>query len=74
MGHEAGDQLLAIIAQRLRSCVKEGDTVALKPVTVVQQDETQAVIGEGVAAGERVVTSGFSRLTAGSKVQVSAPS
>ncbi|MGC4029447.1 MAG: EAL domain-containing protein [Steroidobacteraceae bacterium] len=28
MGHEAGDQLLAIIAQRLRSCVKDGDTVA----------------------------------------------
>jgi diguanylate cyclase (GGDEF)-like protein len=27
-GHEAGDQLLAIVAQRLRSCVKDGDTVA----------------------------------------------
>ncbi|WP_374445702.1 efflux RND transporter periplasmic adaptor subunit, partial [Stella sp.] len=48
--------------------VQEGETVALKPVTVVQQDETQAVIGEGLAAGERVVTSGFTRLTAGSKV------
>lgn len=53
--------------------VQEGDTVALKPVTVVQQDETRAVIGEGLAAGERVVTSGFTRLTAGSKVQVSEP-
>ncbi|BBK33228.1 multidrug efflux system membrane fusion protein [Stella humosa] len=53
--------------------VQEGDTVALKPVTVVQQSETQAVIGEGLAAGERVVTSGFSRLMNGSKVQVSAP-
>lgn len=28
VGHSAGDQLLTIIAQRLRSCTKEGDTVA----------------------------------------------
>jgi diguanylate cyclase (GGDEF)-like protein len=28
VGHNAGDQLLAIVAQRLRSCVKDGDTVA----------------------------------------------
>jgi diguanylate cyclase (GGDEF)-like protein len=28
VGHIAGDQLLTIVAQRLRSCVKEGDTVA----------------------------------------------
>ena len=28
VGHSAGDQLLTIVAQRLRSCVKEGDTVA----------------------------------------------
>ncbi|HVW70369.1 MAG TPA: EAL domain-containing protein [Steroidobacteraceae bacterium] len=28
VGHSAGDQLLAIVAQRLRSCTKEGDTVA----------------------------------------------
>jgi len=28
VGHSAGDQLLSIVAQRLRSCVKEGDTVA----------------------------------------------
>ena len=53
--------------------VQEDDTVALRNVTVLQQDETQAVIGEGLAAGERVVTSGFARLTNGSKVQVSAP-
>ena len=28
VGHSAGDQLLTIVAHRLRSCVKEGDTVA----------------------------------------------
>jgi diguanylate cyclase (GGDEF)-like protein len=28
VGHAAGDQLLIIVAQRLRSCVKDGDTVA----------------------------------------------
>jgi len=28
VGHGAGDQVLQVVAQRLRSCVKEGDTVA----------------------------------------------
>jgi diguanylate cyclase (GGDEF)-like protein len=28
VGHAAGDQLLQIVSQRLRACVKEGDTVA----------------------------------------------
>jgi diguanylate cyclase (GGDEF)-like protein len=28
MGHAAGDQVLQIVAQRLRTCVKDGDTVA----------------------------------------------
>ena len=28
VGHAAGDQLLAIVGQRLRACIKEGDTVA----------------------------------------------
>ena len=27
-GHAAGDHLLSIVAQRLRACVKDGDTVA----------------------------------------------
>ncbi|HEY6452970.1 MAG TPA: EAL domain-containing protein [Steroidobacteraceae bacterium] len=28
IGHSGGDQLLTIVAQRLRSCIKDGDTVA----------------------------------------------
>jgi diguanylate cyclase (GGDEF)-like protein len=28
VGHTAGDQLLTIVAQRLRQCIKDGDTVA----------------------------------------------
>jgi diguanylate cyclase (GGDEF)-like protein len=28
LGHSAGDQLLSIVAQRLKACTKEGDTVA----------------------------------------------
>lgn len=28
LGHAAGDQVLSIVAQRLRACVKDGDTVA----------------------------------------------
>jgi diguanylate cyclase (GGDEF)-like protein len=28
MGHAAGDQVLQIVAQRLRTCIKDGDTVA----------------------------------------------
>jgi diguanylate cyclase (GGDEF)-like protein len=28
VGHGAGDQMLQVVAQRLRACVKEGDTVA----------------------------------------------
>ncbi|MGE0719165.1 MAG: efflux RND transporter periplasmic adaptor subunit [Alphaproteobacteria bacterium] len=53
--------------------IGQDDTVAVKPVAVVQQDEMQAVLGDGLTGAERVVTSGFTRLTNGSRVQVSAP-
>ncbi|HEV7425292.1 MAG TPA: efflux RND transporter periplasmic adaptor subunit [Thermoanaerobaculia bacterium] len=50
--------------------VTEGDGVQMRPVTVVQQLETQAVIGHGVNAGDTVVTDGQIRLTPKSKVDV----
>jgi multidrug efflux system membrane fusion protein len=58
--------------------VRPDDTVAVRPVTVSQQDETQAVIGRGLQPDERVVTTGFARLKDGAQVAVtnaeSAPS
>jgi len=52
--------------------VKADDTVTVRPVAVVQQDDVQAVI-TGVALGDRVVTSGFSRLSEGTRVSVVEP-
>jgi|1186.fasta_scaffold06906_2 multidrug efflux system membrane fusion protein len=58
--------------------VQPDNKVAVRPVTVSQQDEAQAVVAKGLEAGERVVTTGFARLTAGAAVAVidagSAPS
>jgi multidrug efflux system membrane fusion protein len=45
-------------------------TVAVRPVTVTQQDDTSAVIASGVQADERLVTTGFTRLAAGTRVAV----
>ena len=50
--------------------VQPDNKVAVRPVTVSQQDEVQAVIAKGVEAGERVVTTGFARLAAGAAVTV----
>ena len=50
--------------------VQPDNTVAVRPITVTQQTETQAVIATGLKPGERVVTTGFARLTAGSQVVV----
>ena len=40
---------------------------AVRPVTVTQQDDVQAVIASGLQAGERVVTTGFARLADGTR-------
>jgi len=50
--------------------VKDDNTAAMRPVTITQQDETQAVVSQGVAANERVVTTGFARLTDGSRLTI----
>ena len=50
--------------------VQPDNTVTVRPVTVAQQSETQAVVATGLKEGERVVTTGFARLTAGSDVVV----
>jgi membrane fusion protein, multidrug efflux system len=54
--------------------VKDDNTVTVRRVTITQQDDVQAVVGSGVQAGEKVVTTGFARLTDGAAVTVSAPS
>src|SRR5262249_17848071 len=45
--------------------VKEDQHVTIRPVTVTQQDDQQAVIASGLNAGEHVVTTGFGRLNEG---------
>ena len=50
--------------------VKDDNTVTVRPITVQKQDETQTVVRGGLEANERVVTTGFVRLTDGSKVSV----
>jgi len=50
--------------------IGDGDIVAAKPVTVTQQNETQAVIASGLTANDRVVTTGFANLSDGAKVMI----
>jgi len=47
------------------------NTVEMRNVKVSRQDEKFAVIAEGITPGEKVVTSGFSRLKDGATVSVS---
>ena len=49
--------------------LKEDNTVAVRRVTITQQDDVQAVVATGLQAGERVVTTGFARLTEGTEVK-----
>jgi len=50
--------------------VSAENTVAVRPVTVGQQDDTRAVISSGAQAQDQVVTTGFTRLSNGTKVTV----
>ena len=51
--------------------VRSDNTVDLRTVTVTQTENNISLIGSGIAAGERVVTAGWFRLTPGAKVTVS---
>jgi len=50
--------------------LQDGNSVKLQTVSVGLQDETQSVIDQGVTPPEKVVTTGFNRLTDGAKVKV----
>jgi multidrug efflux system membrane fusion protein len=50
--------------------VKDDNTVAMRPIAVQKQDETLTVVRSGLAPPERVVTTGFVRLTDGSQVTI----
>ena len=52
--------------------VKDDSTVALRKVTVGRQTEEVSVVTDGLAVPTRIVTTGFTRLTDGAKVAVSA--
>ena len=46
------------------------NTVSARPVTVVQQNETDAVISKGLDVEDRVVTTGFANLAEGARVTI----
>jgi membrane fusion protein, multidrug efflux system len=50
--------------------VANDGAVTVHPVTVGQQDDTQAVILEGIEDGAQVVTTGFAQLTDGAKITI----
>jgi multidrug efflux system membrane fusion protein len=50
--------------------IGDDDIVTAKPITVTQQNETDAVIASGLSPSDRVVTTGFANLSDGAKVIV----
>jgi multidrug efflux system membrane fusion protein len=50
--------------------IGDGDLASARPVTVTQQNETEAVIASGLSPSDRVVTTGFANLADGAKVIV----
>jgi multidrug efflux system membrane fusion protein len=51
--------------------IGEGNVVSARVVTVVQQNEKDAVISSGVTTADRIVTTGFANLADGSRVSIS---
>ena len=51
----------------------EEDKISRRPISVTRQDETRAIVASGLTPGEKVLTTGFARLTEGAKVKPSAP-
>jgi len=47
---------------------RDNNTVTVRPVSLTQQNDTQSVVASGLQAGDKVVTTGFARLTEGSQV------
>ena len=52
--------------------VNADNTAAIRPIKVQKQDETQTVVQSGLEPPDRVVTTGFARLTDGAKVTLTA--
>jgi multidrug efflux system membrane fusion protein len=50
--------------------IKDDNSATVRPIVVQKQDETQTVVKSGIEPNERVVTTGFVRLTDGSKVTI----
>ena len=51
--------------------LKDDSTVTVRRVNLTQLDDVQAVVANGLQAGDRVVTTGFARLTEGAQVTAS---
>ncbi|MFN3658858.1 MAG: efflux RND transporter periplasmic adaptor subunit [Pseudolabrys sp.] len=50
--------------------VQEDGSAAMRAIQVQKQDETQTVVASGVTPPERVITTGFARLTDGAQVSI----
>lgn len=53
--------------------IRSDDTVEMRPVAVARTAGQEAVIADGLSAGERIVTEGQLRLEPGSKIEVTQP-
>ncbi len=53
--------------------IGDASKVTMRPVTVAQQDDADAVISQGLTASDQVVTAGFARLKDGAEVKIGEP-